>query len=371
MKIGITGRSGFIGSHLFNNLSLFAEDFQIVDFERDAFLDEVSLDRAVRKCDIIIHLAALNRHKDPSIIYETNIDLVSKLVSSLKRTGCTPHVILASSSQEDGETAYGRSKKIGRELIRRWAHEKKATFTGLIVPNVFGPFGKPKYNSVVATFCSQLVNNECPEIHNNVELDLIYVEELIGIIISCIKKKTNCFKYRVKPTEQIRVSDLLNLLTSFKVVYQEKGEIPVLNTPFKVALFNTYRSFLSIKNIFPRKYISHNDDRGSFVELIRLKSGGQVSFSTTEPGVVRGNHFHRRKVERFSVVKGKALIQLRKVNESEIVEFYLDGNEPSYVDIPIWFTHNIRNIGEDKLYTHFWINEPYDAEDSDTFFEEV
>jgi UDP-2-acetamido-2,6-beta-L-arabino-hexul-4-ose reductase len=123
--------------------------------------------------------------------------------------------------------------------------------------------------------------------------------------------------------------------------------------------------------VFPRKYIKHTDDRGCFVEVIKLGVGGQISFSTTDQGITRGNHFHTRKIERFSVIKGDALIQLRKINDDQIYNFYLNGNEPSYVDMPIWFTHNIKNIGNDVLYTIFWINEFYDTNDPDTYFENV
>jgi UDP-2-acetamido-2,6-beta-L-arabino-hexul-4-ose reductase len=128
---------------------------------------------------------------------------------------------------------------------------------------------------------------------------------------------------------------------------------------------------MDIANHFPVSFVKHIDTRGSFVEIIRLCIGGQVSFSTTFPGITRGNHYHTRKIERFAVIKGKALIQLRKVGTVEVIDFYLDGDAPSYVDIPIWYTHNIKNIGEEELYTMFWINEFYDPNDPDTYFENV
>ena len=117
--------------------------------------------------------------------------------------------------------------------------------------------------------------------------------------------------------------------------------------------------------------MEHADDRGAFVEIARLGIPGQTSFSTTLPGITRGNHYHTRKIERFAVIKGKALIQLRRIGTNEVHDFYLDGNEPAYVDMPIWFTHNIKNIGDDTLYTNFWINEPYDEKDPDTWWEIV
>ena len=129
--------------------------------------------------------------------------------------------------------------------------------------------------------------------------------------------------------------------------------------------------YIDIKNHYPVKYIKNTDQRGAFVEVIRLNVGGQVSFSTTVAGITRGNHFHTRKIERFSVIKGNALIQLRQIGTTECFDLYLNGTEPSYVDMPVWYTHNIKNIGTEDLYTIFWINEFYDANDPDTFFETV
>jgi UDP-2-acetamido-2,6-beta-L-arabino-hexul-4-ose reductase len=172
-------------------------------------------------------------------------------------------------------------------------------------------------------------------------------------------------------TAEAKVSEIKQLLHDFKNIYQDKGEIPSLVNSFKIQLFNTFRSYMDIRNHFPRKFIRHIDNRGAFVEVIRLGIGGQVSYSTTVSGITRGNHFHTRKIERFSVIYGKALIQLRKIGSNEILNFYLDGNESSYVDMPIWYTHNIKNIGEGELLTLFWINEHYDPKDPDTYFVSV
>lgn len=168
-----------------------------------------------------------------------------------------------------------------------------------------------------------------------------------------------------------KVSVVLKLLNIFKQKYFDGGEIPVINDSFEHNLFNTYRSYIDYKTHFPVKFTQHTDPRGAFVEVIRLGIGGQCSFSTTVPGITRGNHYHTRKIERFAVIKGKALIQLRKIDTDEVLDFYLDGNEPAYVDMPIWYTHNIKNIGDEELYTIFWINEAFNPEDADTYFLEV
>ncbi|MCG8728121.1 polysaccharide biosynthesis C-terminal domain-containing protein, partial [Tenacibaculum finnmarkense] len=266
---------------------------------------------------------------------------------------------------------YGKSKKEGRELLCKWAEKAGGKFTGMIIPNVFGAFGKPNYNSFIATFCHKLVTNEMPEINVDGEVNLIYVAELVAQIINQIELGKTNENYVIPFTSTHKVSEVLSKLENFKNLYFEKGEIPELKSQFDLNLFNTYRSFIDYKTHFPIKFTEHTDPRGAFVEVIRLGIGGQCSFSTTVPGITRGNHFHTRKVERFSVVKGKALIQLRKIDSDEVLDFYLDGNEPAYVDMPIWYTHNIKNIGDEELLTIFWINEPYNPEDADTYFVEV
>ncbi|TVZ47784.1 NAD-dependent epimerase/dehydratase family protein [Olleya sp. Hel_I_94] len=371
IKVGITGQNGFIGQHLYNTIGLHPEDFEIVNFEKQYFLQDDLLDTFVSQCDVIVHLAALNRHNDPLVIYQTNVNLVELLIAALQRTNSKPQIIMSSSSQENNDNHYGQSKKEGRLLFSNWAKANNAVFTGMIIPNVFGPFGNPFYNSVIATFSHQIANNQTPKIEVDGHLKLIYVGQLVTEIINCIKEARNLQEYNVKHTAEAKVSEVLALLVNFKDTYQDKGEIPILDTTFKINLFNTFRCYMDIETHFPVQYTQHTDPRGSFVEVIRLGIGGQVSFSTTVPNITRGNHFHTRKIERFSVIKGKALIQLRRIGTDKVLEFYLDGNNPAYVDMPIWYTHNIKNIGEEVLYTNFWINEPYNADDADTYFVEV
>lgn len=371
IKIGITGQEGFVGSHLYNTLGLQPEKFERISFERDFFESPEKLDDFVKQCNVIVHLAAMNRHPDPEAIFNNNVELAKKLKDSLERTGSKAHVLFSSSSQEERDNLYGKSKKEGRELFADWAKNNGGKFTGMIIPNVFGPFGKPNYNSFIATFCHKLTHGENPVIDNDGEVKLIYVGELIQEIINQIEVAETNELYEVPHTSINKVSEVLAKLENYKKSYADNGEIPELKTPFDYSLFNTFRCYIDIENHYPVKFTQHTDNRGSFVELIRLGIGGQCSFSTTVPGITRGNHFHTRKIERFAVMKGKALIQLRKINSNQIYDFYLDGTEPAYVDMPIWYTHNIKNIGEEELYTMFWINEPYNPENSDTYFLEV
>jgi UDP-2-acetamido-2,6-beta-L-arabino-hexul-4-ose reductase len=370
-RVGITGQQGFIGQALFNTLGLYSNEFERIQFDRDFFDDQAKLEKFVSDCDVIVHLAAMNRHHDPGVIYDTNISLVRKLINALEKSKNKVHVLFSSSSQEDRDNLYGRSKREGRELLSNWARKSKALFTGMIIPNVFGPFGNPYYNSFIATFSHQLTHGEQPKIEVDGQVKLIYVNELIYVFLQEIRSKTGKNVLKIPYTSKHKVSEILEILERFKIQYFVNGIIPNLNNPFDVNLFNTFRSYINHKNHFPVKYVKNTDTRGSFVEIIRLNVGGQVSFSTTLPGITRGNHYHTRKIERFSVIRGKALIQLRKIGTSEIIEFYMDGNAPSYVDMPIWYTHNIMNIGDEELYTNFWINEFYDSNDPDTYFENV
>ena len=396
LKIGITGQAGFIGTHLFNTLSLHPDKYIRIPFRDEFFQSEEALDAFVKQCDVIIHLAAMNRHNDPNVLYKTNIELVQKLIDPMERTNSKPYVIMSSSLQEERDNVYGLSKKEGRKLFNQWAERNGAKFTGLIIPNVFGPFGVPFYNSVISTFSYQICNKQEPKIEVDNELKLIYVGDLVNIIFSLfpadyaeknadyadivntedtestegtegwLPPKVLEVPYRAK----YKVSELLNKLQGYYDTYVVNGIFPDLADWFEVCLFNTFRSYIP-KEHFPVKYNKHSDQRGIYVETMKFNSRGQVSFSTTLPGITRGNHFHTRKIERFAVIKGKASMKLRKYGTDEVIEYILDGEEPAYVDMPIWYTHNITNIGDTKLLTMFWINEFYDPNDPDTYYEPV
>jgi len=370
IKVGVTGSNGFVGWHLCRSLELDSYKFELIEFKRDWFNEDINLDSFVLKCDTIVHLAGLNRHSEESAIYNTNIGLAERLIDSFKRTGFKGQLIFSSSIQEERNNTFGNSKKIARELFSNWANQSGAIFHGVIIPNVFGAFGVPFYNSVVSTFCHQLVNNEFPKIETDSALNLIYINDLVQKIINLFNTETND-NVIISHTDRYKVSEILEFLAIFKNKYFENGEIPTFSNQFELNLFNTFRSYFNLNTYFPVKYKNNIDERGNFVEIIRLETGGQVSFSTTKKGITRGNHFHTRKIERFSVIKGKALIQLRKIGTNEVYDYYLSGDEPAYVDMPIWYTHNIKNIGEEELYTMFWINEFYDANNPDTYFENV
>lgn len=374
LTVGITGQGGFMGSHVYNFLGTKTEEIERINFERNYFENEANLQKFVKTCDVIVHIAAINRHEDQQVIYNTNVGLVQKLVSACEATNATPKIIFSSSTQEEKDNLYGKSKRDGRQLLENWAIKTGGSVASLIIPNVFGPFGKPFYNSFIATFSHQIVQGEQPTVINDSKVNLIYINELSQafyeeIIAKDAAKAIDAFI--VPHTSSRKVSEILGLLKEFKTQYIDNGQVPKIDlNSFELDLFNTFTSFIP-KEYFPRKFTKHTDIRGAFVEIMRAGSAGQSSYSTTVPGITRGNHYHTRKVERFAVISGKASVKLRKIDSNEIFEYILDGAEPAYVDMPIWYTHNITNIGETELITLFWINEPYNQEDADTYFVEV
>jgi UDP-2-acetamido-2,6-beta-L-arabino-hexul-4-ose reductase len=374
ISVGITGQSGFIGTHLFNFLTLQKTNISVIPFRDDYFENDNLLREFVLKCDVIVHLAAMNRHNDPQIIYDTNIRLVKQLIMALEGTGTKPHVLFSSSIQEERDNLYGKSKREGRMLFEQWANRNQTRFTGFIIPNVFGPFCNPYYNSAIATFSYQLTHNEQTKILVDSNLQLIYVNELVDLFYQKIidpHPHLNIESYIVPHTSENKVSEILHLLETYKKLYFEEHCFPQLDSKFELNLFNTFRSCINHTTHYPVLLKKNTDQRGIFVETIKSRLGGQFSFSITLPGITRGNHFHIRKIERFTVIKGLAVIELRRIGTPDVLHFELSGEKPSFVDMPVWYTHNITNIGKEELITLFWINEFFDPNNSDTYFESV
>jgi UDP-2-acetamido-2,6-beta-L-arabino-hexul-4-ose reductase len=367
LKVGITGQNGFIGYHVVQQLRLFPEKYDIIPFKKEYFNDPTGLQEFVKSCDAVIHLAAMNRG-DEREIYATNISLVKKLIVAMEASDVVPHILFSSSTQETRGNLYGNSKKEGAKLFAACAEKNHSVFSHFVIPNVFGAFGKPYYNSVVATFCHQLTHNETPRVDVDAVMNLIYVGDLAKEFIAHLHDETSAV-ISPQPVTEINVSRLLAKLEEFKAWYYEKGMIPSLQTRFDVDLFNTFRSVAN--DIIPIYPELHSDPRGTFVEVMKEMTGGQTSFSTTVPGITRGNHYHLRKIERFCVVKGKALIQTRRVGTDIINKHEVSGDKPACIDMPIYYTHNIKNIGDEELLTIFWINELFDPNDPDTYFEEL
>ena len=274
LRIGITGQPGFVGTYLYNALGLNLDKYERIPFEDIFFSDEVKLRSFVRQCDVIVHLAAMNRHPDPQVIYATNLRLVRLLIAAMEAEKVTPHVLFSSSTQEERDNEYGKSKREGRQLLEEWAQRNGTSFTGMVVPNVYGPFGRPNYNSFIATFCYKLTHGEKPQVLQDSKVRLIYVGSLAEHIISKINEVAELKEPRVERDEvpydfEKTVTEILSLFETYKSLYFERGFIPFLKDRNEVNLFNTFRCYIDVAKYFPVKLEAHADPRGVFVETIK------------------------------------------------------------------------------------------------------
>jgi UDP-2-acetamido-2,6-beta-L-arabino-hexul-4-ose reductase len=369
LKVGITGITGFIGSHLRDRL-LREENVSIAPFEDCYFEQMDKLKGFLSDTDVIVHLAAMNRG-DPDELYNFNVSLVNKLVSQMEDLHVTPHLIFSSSIQSTLDNPYGRSKKEGEHIFEEWSRKNNAPVTVLTIPNVYGDGCRPHYNSVVATFCYELTHGGKPEIHEDREIILIYINELTEIIWrKTINPPTGFENVKIKGTATAKVSEILSSLERFKECYFQKKVVPAFKNKFEQSLYNVFLSYLDTSDYEQRPPI-HSDNRGTLFEIVKQEQSGQIFYSTTKPGMVRGNHYHTRKMEKFCVVQGDAVIRLRRIGTDKIIEYKVSGCNPAVVEIPIFHTHNIENVGERDLHTLFWTNELYDPDNSDTFYERV
>ena len=368
MRIVISGHNGFVGGHLLRNLNLHYPNHNLILLNKEDFRSENFNDK-IQKEDFIYHLAGVNRADTDNQVFSSNVEINSSLLKHLEKINFKGKLYFSSSLQENSDSLYGKAKKKAREDFDSLSKKLGFIFYSSLTPNVFGPFCKPFYNSFIATFSHQLLNNQTPTIITDNTVKLIYIDDYIISLLELLDGKTKTINFDL--LKEIKVSEVLEKLNLFFKQYIQENIIPKLKSKFDKDLFNTFRSYINYKVYFPRYYKVNSDNRGSFFELSKALSKGQSSYSTTYREITRGNHFHTRKIERFSVIKGKAKIQLRKYLTDEIISFELDGNSPSYVDMPIWYTHNITNIGDEELLTFFWINEPYDQNNPDTFSEIV
>lgn len=362
MKIGVTGSAGFIGWHFCLRAELDA-DTHVNAIGRTPFSDDEALDRFVADCDCIVHLAGVNRASDDELRRE-NPDLARRLVEACERTTSRPHVVFASSTQIDAGNAYGDSKLAAAALLAEWSERSEAGFTNVVIPNVFGEFGRPFYNSVVATFCHQLATGERPQILQDRSLELVHVQRLCSQLLGICKSNTTGTQ-RIEG-KAITVSSLLEQLTRIANIYDDLHQLPDMSSPLARDLFNTYRSF-GVPGNLRRMLHVHSDPRGSLFEMVRAGSGGQCFASSTRPGVRRGEHFHLRKFESFFVIQGEAEIRLRKVTTDAVETVRVSGASPTRVDIPTFYTHDITNVGDSEMVTLFWTNEFFDPENPDTY----
>ncbi len=364
-RIGITGAHGFLGWHLRAFLRAFPA-IEVTAAGRDVMDDAQKLREFAGSVEAIVHLAGANRG-DEKTVRQTNIDLAARLATACSAAGAHPHIVFANSTHSARASAYGESKRIAAETLAAWAAQSNALFTNLVIPHIFGEGGRPHYNSAVATFCHQLAHDEVPRIIEDGELELIHAQRVAAEILARVEG--NSGGENRLPGTLIRVSSVLAGLQRMAAQYATQV-IPEFASELELDLFNCYRACL-----FPQRYPfdlkTKEDARGNLFEAVKTLHGGQCFMSTTRPGITRGNHYHRRKLERFVVIQGDALIRVRRLVSGDTVEFRVSGTRPQYVDMPTLHTHNITNTGSTDLTTLFWTQDIYDAANPDTYAETV
>jgi len=367
LNIGITGSDGLIGYHLRVLLSNTSE-IEIKLANRHTFSSQELLTKFTDGLDAIVHLADKNVGADDDI-QNANMTISKQLTQACDTSQIKPHIVFASSTHIDlnPNAAYSKSKIECTNYLNEWSNSNNSKFTNLIIPHVFGEFGKPFYNSVISTFCHQLANGEKTKIIDDKKLDLLHAYDVAnGIYQVILAGRTGKQKLRGSP---ISVVEARERLISLSEDYFN-NIVPDITDNLNCQLFNTFRSYLS-DDYYPRSFVLHSDQRGMLYEAVKSRQSGLTFLSTTRPGITRGNHYHVNKFERFIVTNGKAYIRFRKIFTEDVLTFEVDGGQPTYVDIPTYTTHNITNIGSDDLTTLFWSNVFYNEKNPDTYFEEV
>lgn len=381
MRILVTGAKGFIGRNLCSELNnikygrvktydIDNKDMEIYEYDLDS--PSELLDQYCQKTDFIFHLAGVNRPVDSSEYMTGNYGFTSVLLDTLKKHNNKCPIMLSSSIQAELANDYGKSKKAGEELLIAYSKETDANVLIYRFPNIFGKWCKPNYNSVVATFCYNIANDLPIQINDrNTVINLNYIDDVVAELIAALQGNANkegdfC---RVSILYSKSVGEIADLIYSFKAM-QENGVIPDMADLFVKKLHATYTSYMPLDKL---KYplFMNVDSRGSFSEFIRSTGMGQISVNITKPNIIKGNHWHHTKIEKFLVVSGKGIIRFKRYNSDEIVEYTVSGDKLEVLDIPAGCSHNIENIGDTDLVTIMWANEIFDSEHPETYHLEI
>ncbi len=366
----ITGAGGFVGRNLVATLhAMGCKDLLL--FEKDDTVD--TLADYCRRAAFVVHLAGINRLKDPSEFYSGNAGLTDTMLRLLAESNNKAPVLVTSSIQAALDNDYGKSKKQAEDAI--FAHGK-ATGAPVYVFRMEGVFGKwcrPNYNSVVATFCHNVARGLPIEVRDPAyELPLVYIDDVVTCILDAVQqgkaeRDAQCY-CRIHPVHRVTLGRLAELIQGFAAARRGSLEVPYLAPDsLEKKLYSTYLSYLPTDQ-FAYDLTMHCDDRGSFTEALRSPERGQVSVNISHPGIVKGNHWHHTKNEKFLVVQGEGVIRFRRIDDSEVIEYHVSGKKLQVVDIPCGYTHNIENVGTEDMVTVMWANECFDPDHPDTFF---
>ena len=369
MKILVTGANGFIGKNLIAELKATA-DHEVFAYDKET--DPNLLDSFCAVADFVFHLAGVNRPKEQAEFLEGNFGFTSTLLDTLKKHGNRCPVMISSSIQAELNNPYGMSKKAGEDLLRTYGEETGAKILVYRFPNVFGKWCLPNYNSAVATFCHNIARGLPITVNDpNAVLNLVYIDDVMQELVRALEGEENRVDSicEVPLFHQVRLGEVVELLESFKASRTEKS-LPDMSNSFTKKLYSTYLSYLP-EDEFSYDLKMNVDQRGSFTEFIRTPDRGQVSVNISKPGITKGNHWHHTKNEKFLVVSGEGVIRFRKLNTSEIIEYFVSGEKLEVVDVPIGYTHNIENLGDTDMVTIMWVNEPFNLDKPDTYYLEV
>lgn len=369
MQVLVTGSRGFVAKNLLERLSRM-EGVEVSTFSRDDALE--TLAPKVQASDFVFHLAGVNRPENPEEFYEGNRDLTAKIVTAAKESGkCIP-VLMSSSTQVERDNDYGKSKREGEAVLETYAKESGAVAYIYRLPNVFGKWSRPNYNTVIATWCHN-VTRELPIQVNDesVELNLVYVDDVVEQFVRHLDEngKSGVVYGEVSPLYVKTLGEIKDLIMAFKESRTELT-VPRVGRGFERALYATYLSFFPTDK-FSYLLNGHQDERGTFYEFVKTIDSGQVSISTTAPGVTRGNHYHNTKNEKFLVIKGEASIKHRQIHGDDVIEYNVSDKKMEVVEMIPGYTHDITNTGDSEMVLLLWANETFDRENPDTYFLKV
>ncbi|MHB8838266.1 MAG: polysaccharide biosynthesis C-terminal domain-containing protein [Gemmatimonadaceae bacterium] len=365
-RVLVTGADGFVGKNL--QVALSRRD-DIVTECYDLTSETATLPKMVERADVIFHLAGVNRPTRPQDFEEGNVGLTQQIVDILRASGSTPRVMMPSSIQAENDTPYGLSKRAAEAILFRYGKESGADVRIYRLPGIFGKWSRPNYNTVVATFCHNIARGLPIEISDPQRIiELVYIDDLIAEMLMLVDQAPRRIAdySRIKQTFTISLQALADRLTSFNEM-RRTLLLPDMSDGLTARLYATFLSFLP-EDDFSYALDLKADERGDLFELIRSASAGQVFVSRTKAGVTRGNHYHDLKVEKFCVVKGRAVIRFRSVLGDDVIEYPVSDVRVEVVDIPPGYTHSIENVGESDMIVLFWASQPYDPARPDTYF---
>ena len=369
MKILVTGAKGFVGKNLVAELnnSGYSEIY-----ECDINTTDEQLSQYTKNCEFVFHLAGVNRPEKEEDFMKGNFGFTSILLDKLKQNNNKSPILITSSIQAELDNPYGKSKKAGEDLMFEYSKETGAKVYVYRLTNLFGKWSRPNYNSVVATFCNNIAHNLPIKINDpEVTLNLAYIDDVLNEFINAMNGKASLKdNYGYIPiTHTVKLGEIAELINKFKKS-RDNLQIPNMKNEFEKKLYSTYLSYLP-ENEFSYPVKMNIDNRGSFTELFKTEERGQVSVNISKPGIVKGNHWHHTKNEKFVVVSGKGIIRFRKIDSDEVIEYKVSGEKIEVVDIPCGYTHNIENVGDTDMVTIMWANEIFNPEKPDTYYMEV